>query len=208
MKLIGRIALGVLALLLLAVAVGALLPRQWHVEQSVVIAAPPERIHPFLDDLRKWPEWAAWNKEMDPKVVWTYEDPDRGVGARWAWNGPVMGKGRMEIVESDPAKGLRIDEAIESDTVNAHARFDFAPEGGGTKVTWIDEGTLPPVVGGFFRGMIEDMLRTHFSTGLAKLKAAVEALPPPAPPAPEPEPDAGTTEADGGASGEADAGTP
>ncbi|MEW6434482.1 MAG: SRPBCC family protein [Myxococcota bacterium] len=208
MKLVGRVALGVLALLLLAVAVGSLLPRQWRVERSVVIAAPPERIHPFLDDLRRWPEWAAWNKEMDSKVVWTYGGPDRGVGARWAWNGPVMGKGRMEIVASDPVKGLRIDEAIESETVNAHARFDFAPEGAGTKVTWIDEGTLPPVVGGFFRGMIEDMLNQHFSTGLAKLKAAVEALPPPAPPAPEPKADAATADADGGAPPEADAGAP
>lgn len=206
MKLVGRIALGLVALLAVAVVVGALLPNTWRVEQSIVINAPPERIHPFLDELRRWQDWAVWNKEMDPKVVWTYEGPERGVGARWAWNGPVMGRGRMEIVKSDPAQGLEVDEAIESDQVNAHTRFTYSAQGGATKVTWVDEGTLPPVIGGYFHGMLEDMLSENFSKGLAKLKVVVEALPPPAPPAPEP---ASTGEAaDAGQAEPSDAGTP
>jgi hypothetical protein len=203
MKILGRIALGLVGLLVLALIIGALLPRRWHVEQSIVIKAPPERIHPFLDDLHKWADWAAWNKAMDPQVVWTYEGPDRGVGARWAWSGPVMGKGRMEIVRSDPAVGLTVDEAIESEVVNAQGRFVYTREGDATKVTWTDEGDLPPIIGGYFRGMIEKMLADNFSRGLEKLKGLVEALPPPAPPAPLPVEDAGTSEADAGS---ADAG--
>jgi hypothetical protein len=206
MKLLGRIALGVLGLLVVLAIVGALLPRQWRVEARITIHAPPDRIHPFLDDLRKWPEWAVWNKDMDPKVVWTYAGPDRGVGSRWAWNGPVMGKGRMEIVESDPAVGLTVDEAIESETVNARAKLRYAVAGADTTVTWVDEGTLPPVIGGYFRGMIEDMLKDNFGKGLAKLKAVVEALPPPPPPAPVVE-DAGTDVPDAVAEAD-DAGAP
>ena len=202
MKLIGRIALGVLAVFVALAVVGALRSRQWHVEQSITINAPPARIHPFIEDLRKWPEWSAWNKELDPKVVWTWEGPDRGVGARWAWNGPVMGKGRMEIVESDPAKGLRVDEAIESELVNAHGHFDYSVDGDATTVTWVDEGVLPAVIGSYFRGMIEKMLNDNLAQGLKKLKATVEALPPPAPPEPPPAPaaeeDAGTPDADAG----------
>lgn len=206
MKLVGRIALGLVALLAVALVVGALLPNRWRVEQSIVIDAPPARIHPFLDGLRRWPEWAVWNKEMAPKVVWTYEGPERGVGARWAWNGPVMGRGRMEIVRSDPAQGLEVDEAIESDQVNAHARFTYTVQGDATKVTWVDEGTLPPVIGGYLHGVLEDMLNENFSKGLTKLKAVVEAQPPPAPPAPQP---ALTGEAvDAGQAEATDAGTP
>ncbi|MEW5739218.1 MAG: SRPBCC family protein [Myxococcota bacterium] len=203
MKILGRIALGLVGLLVVVLVIGALLPRKWHVEQSIVIQAPPERIHPFLDDLHKWADWAAWNKDMDPKVVWTYEGPDRGVGARWAWNGPVMGKGRMEIVKSDPTLGLTIDEAIEADEVNAQGRFVYTREGAGTKVTWIDEGTLPPVIGGYFRGTIEEMLAANFAKGLEKLKGLVEALPAPAPPPPPATP----ADADAGAMAH-DAGTP
>ncbi|GMU59852.1 MAG: hypothetical protein AMXMBFR34_16150 [Myxococcaceae bacterium] len=201
MKLLGRAALGLVGLILVALIIGALLPRRWHVEQSILIKAPPEQIHPFLEDLRRWADWSAWNKELDPKVVWTWEGPDRGVGARWAWSGPVMGKGRMEVVRSDASVGLTVDEAIESEEVNAQGRFLYTREGDGTKVTWIDEGTLPPVIGGYFRGMIESMLAENFSKGLTKLKGLVEALPPPPPPTPvaeDAEPDAGTSAADAG----------
>jgi uncharacterized membrane protein len=202
MKLVGRIALGVLAVLVVLALVGALRSRQWHVEQSVIINAPPARIHPFIEDLRKWPEWTVWNKGLDPKVVWTWEGPDRGVGARWAWNGPVMGKGRLEIVESDPEKGVRVDEAIESEVVNAHGHLAYSAAGGGTKVTWVDEGVLPAIVGSYFRGMIEQMLNDNLAQGLAKLKATVEALPPPKPPRPAPAPtageEAGTPDVDAG----------
>jgi hypothetical protein len=207
MKLVGRIALGLFAALILAAVAAALLPRQWRVERSVTIAAAPERIHPFFDDLRRWPEWTPWNKELDPRAKWAYGGPDRGVGARAAWDGPALGKGRMEIVESDPARGLRLDEAIEAEVVNAHARIEYADAPGGTRVTWTDEGTLPPVVGGLFRGVIEDTLGEHLTQALAKLKATVEALPPPPPPAPEV--DAGTPELDGGAApAPPDAGAP
>jgi hypothetical protein len=179
MKILGRIALGLIGLLALALILGALLPRRWHAEQAMVIEAPPERIHAFLDDLHRWAEWTPWNKAMDPQAVWTYEGPARGVGARRAWSGPVLGKGRMEIVQSDPALGLTVDEAIESEAVNAQGRFLYTRVGNATKVTWVDEGDLPPVLGGYFRGMLERKLAANFSKGLAKLKRLVEALPPP-----------------------------
>ena len=198
MKVVGRIALGLLGLLVVVAVIGALLPRQWHVEARVTVHAPPDRIHPFLDDLRRWQEWAVWTKAMDPKVVNTYAGPDTGVGARWAWSGPTMGKGRMEIVASDPAKGLAVEEAIEADQVNARATFRYAVAGEDTTVTWVDEGTLPPIVGGYFRGMIEQLLTENFTKGLARLKSVVEALPPPPPPAPPAMEDAGAALPDAG----------
>ena len=101
------------------------------------------------------------------------------MGAKWLWLGPKMGRGRIEIVASDPRRGIDLDEAIESDVVNAHASLTFVAEGEGTRVTWRDEGTLPLIAGGFFRGTVEEMLNTHFAAGLLKLKTAVEALPEP-----------------------------
>ncbi len=179
---IKKLGLALVGLIVLLLAVGLVLPRRWHVERSVLIAAPSARIHPYLNDLRRWQEWAVWTKELDPVVRNTYEGPLDGVGAKWSWLGPKMGRGQMEIVASDPATGLTIDEAIESDEVNARTEFTFTAEGDGTRVTWVDEGTLPPVMGGYFRGMVERMLGEHFEQGLGQLKALVEALP--APPTP------------------------
>lgn len=169
-----KVLLGFVAVIALLVAVGAALPRQWKVVRSVDIAAPPAAIHPLIDDLRRWPEWAAWNKQMDPEVVWTYSGPARGVGAAWAWNGPQMGRGKMTITRSDPELGVWIDECIEGDEVNAQGFLEFAHVDGKTRVTWSDTGTLPPVIGGYLVGLINDMLAGHFEVGLQGLKALAE----------------------------------
>ncbi len=186
---IKKIAIALIALVLLVGVGAAALPRTWRVEQQVVIASSPERIHPFLNDLKRWQEWSPWTRALDPQLRNMFEGPQDGVGARWSWLGPKMGQGRIEIVESDPTQGIALSEALESPTENARARIRFTREGAQTRVTWTDEGTLPLMVGGFFKGTVETRLSAHLATGLQKLKVLVEALPPPAlPPAPVPSP--------------------
>jgi hypothetical protein len=124
--------------------------------------------------LESWQDWAAWTKGMDPEVEYTYSGPSEGVGATWAWRGPKMGKGRMMLTASDPQRGVEIDEAIESDEVNARGSLIYTRTGEGTRIDWRDSGTLPPVLGGYARGMINDMLGENSAVGLADLKRVVE----------------------------------
>jgi hypothetical protein len=169
------VGLGFLGLVAVLVVVGLFLPRQWHVERTVVIKAAPEHIHPLVNDLKEWQSWAAWTKDMDPQVRNEYGGPASGVGASWAWNGPKMGHGKMTIVKSELASGVWVDEMIETDDgVNARGSLTWTPEGEGTKVKWVDEGTLPPVIGGYAVSMIETMLGDNFQTGLEKLKVQAE----------------------------------
>jgi hypothetical protein len=192
-----RVAIALAIAFVVVLLAGLVLPRTWHVERSIVIAAAPERISPFLSTPRHWQEWSVWTRELDPQVRFTYEGPESGVGARWSWLGPKMGNGRSEITFADPKRGIRVDEAIESAQVNAHGAILLEEAGAGTRVTWIDDGTLPPLLGGFFRAMVSELLARNFEAGLAKLKAVVEALPPlPPPPLPVPSTsfDAGTPE--------------
>lgn len=170
-----KVGLGLVGLVGVLAAVGLVLPREWRVERSVVINAAPEHIHPLVDDLKAWQSWAAWTKDMDPEVKNEYGGPASGAGAWWAWNGPKMGHGKMTISKSEVASGVWVDEMIETDKeVNAHGSITWTQEGGGTKVTWVDTGTLPPVIGGYVVGMIEDMLGNNFQVGLQHLKAEVE----------------------------------
>ncbi len=172
LKIVGLVFAAIIAVV---VVVGLLLPRQWHVEQTLVINASPEFIHPLVDDLKQWQTWAAWNKEMDPEVKYAFSDQATGVGAWWSWNGPKMGHGKMTITKSDVASGVWIDEMIETDKeVNAKGSLTWTQEGGSTKVKWVDEGTLPPVIGGYFVSMIEGMLGEHFQKGLEGLKVLAE----------------------------------
>ena len=182
-----KLAIAVVAIALLVVVVGLLLPRRWHVEQSIVINAPSTRIHPYIANLHSWQEWASWSRELDPQVRNSYEGPAEGTGAKWTWLGPKMGRGRMEIAMADPRIGVEINEAIESEAINAHSSFAYRAEGAGTRITWVDEGTLPVVLGGYFRRSVERQLGAYFQQGLETLKRRVEALPPePAPSAPQP----------------------
>ncbi|HYH96201.1 SRPBCC family protein [Hyalangium sp.] len=167
--------LGFAALVAVLAVVGLFLPRQWHVEQVLVINAAPEHIHPFVTDLKQWQSWAAWTKDMDPEVKWDYGGPASGEGAWWSWKGPKMGQGKMTITKSDVSTGVWVDEMIETDKeVNARGALTWTREAEGTKVKWVDEGTLPPVIGGYFVGMIEDMLANNFQTGLKNLKTVAE----------------------------------
>ena len=168
-KIVKRGALGLVGLVAVLVGVGLVLPRQWHVERSVVIDAAPEHIHPLVEDLRTW---ASWAREPDPTVQDTYGGAASGVGAWWAWSGPKMGHGKMTITRSDVASGVWFDEAIETEEVNAHGSLTWTREGGGTRVTWVDEGQLPPVMGGYFVGLVNDSLGAHFEHALMNLKTA------------------------------------
>lgn len=192
-----KIAIAVVAAVLAVLGVAAVLPRSWSVERSIVIRSTPERIYPFLFDLRRWQEWSAWTRAIDPLVRHTYEGPQDGVGAKWIWMGPRMGRGQLEIVAADPSTGIELAQAIESEVVNAKASLRFSREAEGTRLTWRDEGTLPLLVGGFFRGTVEELLAAHLDASLEKLKATVEALPEPVKPQPAPPPvfDAGVRDA-------------
>ena len=173
-RVLKRVGLGLVGLVGVLTVVGLLLPRQWRVERSIVINASPEHIHPLVNDLRLWQSWAAWTRDMDPEVKNEYGGPSSGVGAWWAWQGPKMGLGKMTITRSEVASGVWLDEMIETrEEVNAQGSLTWTQEGGGTKVTWMDSGTLPPM-GGYFVGMINDMLGNNFQQGLTRLKAEAE----------------------------------
>jgi hypothetical protein len=173
-RVLKAVGLGLMALVGLLVVVGLFLPRQWRVERSVAIQAAPEHIYPLVSDLRAWQSWAVWTKDMDPEVKDEYGGPPSGVGAWWSWKGPKMGRGKMTITRADVDAGVWLDEMIEADEVNARGSVTWTLEGGGTRVRWVDEGTLPPVIGGYFVGMIEDMLGDNFQKGLEGLKAQAE----------------------------------
>lgn len=178
MRILQLLGVSLVGLVLVGVAVGTVLPRQWHVERSIVIQARPEQVHALVEDFKAWQSWAAWDKTADPEVAHTYGGAERGVGAWWHWSGPRLGHGKMTITRSDVASGVWVDEMIETQThVNAHGSLTWeTTEGGALKVSWRDDGTLPQVVGGYFRGMVEKSLGDHFQHGLEHLKVEAEKL--------------------------------
>ncbi len=156
---------------------GLLLPRAFKVSRSIVIAAPPEKIHPHIDSLARWPAWSPFDTE-DPSIVWEKADKESGVGASRSWKSKKMGDGSQTITASDPKTGVSMKLVmIGSCFEPLDIRFDYAPQAGGTRVTWSDSGNLPAAPHWRWMGfvLVPIMCGRAFDKGLAALKRVVEA---------------------------------
>jgi hypothetical protein len=166
------------ALVVVFLVGGMCLPREFKVSRSVVIAAAPETIHPYLDDLSKWPRWSPFDTE-DPSIVWEPGGgPVAGVGAKRSWKSRKMGDGSQWITASDPRKGVSMKLAMAGGSFEPFdIEFTLNPESGGTRVEWTDSGRVPSGPHWRWMGklMIEPMCGRSFEKGLSALKRLVEA---------------------------------
>ncbi|MGH6866223.1 MAG: SRPBCC family protein [Methyloceanibacter sp.] len=179
------LGLAVLVGILAAVAIG--LPAHVTVSRSVVINAPEYAVFPYINDLRRFSEWSPW-AARDPDMRTTYSGPESGKGAGVVWESdqPSIGKGSMEIVDSEPSKS--IDLVVNYNGLEGTGYYALSPAGSGSKVTWsfgYDTGSSPLKR---WKGlMLNGLVGAEYSAGLDKLKARIEEdrrpmAPPVAPP--------------------------
>jgi len=176
MKILKGFLFTVLALVVVFVAVGYFLSKDYDLERSIVIHATPAQIHVYVGDLEQWDNWMPW-KEADPSIKVTLGEKTKGVGAHQSWTGKD-GSGELTFTASDPEKGIEYDMAfiMDDDTrATSHCVTRYEKVDGGTKVTWAMKGTMPgAVIGGWFAMLMDSMAGKDFDKGLAKLKALAE----------------------------------
>lgn len=171
-----RIAV-VLAILIAAVLLfAATKPNTIHIQRSIRISAPPEKIFPLINDLHRWKDWDPQDRE-DATVTQTYSGPASGVGALSDWDSRgSAGKGRMTVLESLPLSKItiQVDFAKPFQTRNLN-EFTLDPAGNATRVTWSWDGKnlyFMKVMGVFMN--MDKMIGKHFETGLDNLKSVSE----------------------------------
>jgi len=170
-----KLALGLVALLLIGVAFIAMQPSAFSVERSLVIAAPAGRIYPHIASLRAMDVWSPWAK-MDAKMTTVYGGPESGVGARSSWEGPEMGKGRIQITAAKPDQQVEMQlEMLAPMAATNQVRFRLEPAPNGTEVTWSMAGHNG-FIGKLFSLFLDmdTMVGGEFAKGLAALKSLVE----------------------------------
>ena len=171
-------------LVFLAAAVAALLayaatrPDKFRVERSTRIDAPPEKIFPWIEDLRAHERWSPYYRK-DPAARFAYSGPARGVGAICAFEGNrEVGSGRVTVTGSAPHHRVRMRlQMIKPFAADNDVEYTLAPQrdGRSTEVTWAMNGRQPflgKVIGVFLD--MDRMIGTDFAHGLADLKALVE----------------------------------
>jgi len=170
-----KYALVVLLVVVLSVgAAVALLPDRFEVHREITIDAGPAAIHPYLEDLSRWPEWSAWNAERFPSLVSEFSGPERGVDAVWSWT-MDEGPGRLVLTASDPVKGVWYDLTFGegAERMSSKGAIQYLPAEGGTKLLWTTSGELHGL-GKLMGPLVDSAMGPDFEAGLAKLKQLVE----------------------------------
>lgn len=171
-----KIALAVLAIIVLILGMAAMKPDTFSVKRVVTIKAPPEKIAPLVTDFHQWASWSPW-EALDPAMKRTFSGAPAGKGAVYEWEGnKQVGKGRMEILDAaTPAKTvIKLDflKPFESHNVT---EFTLVPQGEMTQVSWDMTGPMPFIskIMSVFSSM-DAMIGKDFDKGLANMKAAAE----------------------------------
>ena len=169
------LAIVFIALLFIVVIIGQ--PDEFAVTRSVKMAAPPEKIFPNVNELRRWEAWSPWAK-LDPNCKMTYDGPPAGIGASYAWAGNrKVGEGRLTIIESRPAELIRIKlDFLTPFKATNTAEFAIQPEGSQTGVTWSISGKnnfMSKAFGLFMN--CDKVVGGDFEKGLAAMKTIAEA---------------------------------
>lgn len=165
--------------LLLLVLVGLFLPTDYDIRREVTIQAPAAKVHAWVGDLTKWPDWTPW-QEHDPSTRVTLGARTTGVGASQTWTSDG-GDGELTFTACSPAEGIAYDMAflMDGERVPAQSTMLYREQGGATTVTWTMQGDaadfMPPVVGGYMNLVMKGAINGEFDKGLAKLKQVVEA---------------------------------
>lgn len=164
---------GLIALLMLVASMGS---GDFRIARSLLIAAPPEKIFPWINAPKKFHEWSPY-REKDLSAKNEFSGPEVGPGAifHWSGNGNV-GEGYMRFIEQDPNRSVKVDlEFIKPFAGHNLVEFSLESQPEGTIVTWAMTGKfsfMPKLVGFFIN--INKMIGDDFAKGLEKLKTLVE----------------------------------
>jgi len=172
---IKKILLVVAGLIVLLLLIGFALPAKLEVSKSVTINASPEAIFEEINDLERWEKWQYWNT-LDPEMKIVYGDKKVGTGAMYSWEGSVLDKGTLSIIESVPNKSIAI--AMDFGGNPASGLYTVESESNATKLNFkfsADQGMN--LIGRWINIFIRGEVEKSFDYAGEKIKAIAEAKP-------------------------------
>ena len=173
MKILKGIGITLLALFIILLVGGLLLPSHYRVERSRTIAATIPDIQAQITDLHNA---QAWNPYVahDPAMQVTYGTPAAGLGAHYSWTSDKIGNGSLTIDHISP-DSVREQLDFGPDIPPPVATFYFKPEGNATQVRWAMRGDLGGNPFLHWYGLVMDhFIGGDYEKGLANLAARVE----------------------------------
>ena len=176
LKAVVVIAVVIVVALVAVLAYAATKPDTFRLSRSTSIKAPPEKIFPFLNDLRSFATWSPYEKK-DPAMKRTFGGASSGKGATYDWDGDKnVGQGRLTIAESSPPSKVTMNlDFLRPWEAHNVVEFTLEPKGDTTNVTWAMQGPAPYMakVMHVFMNM-DRIVGDAFEAGLSNLKTLAE----------------------------------
>lgn len=134
---IGVIVLGGGAVIgILFLAVGYLLPTDFEATAERVVDLPAEAVFRYLDSPEGWRDWTTW-----PESGLERTGPERGEGARIAWDDPELGSGSFTLTRV--AAPRRVEYRVEvGGSMLTEGSLALTDATGGVRLEWRERGSL------------------------------------------------------------------
>jgi len=173
LKIVGAVVVVAVAAILIYASTK---PDSFRVERSTAMNAPPEKIFPYIEGLKRWAEWSPY-EGRDPAMKRAHSGAASGKGAVYEWDGnKKVGSGRMEIVEAAAPNKVAIKlDFLRPFEAHNMAEFTIVPQGQTTRVNWAMRGPslfMTKVMQTVMN--FDKMIGKDFEKGLANLKAIAE----------------------------------
>lgn len=144
----------------------------YHVEKTIVIHAPKEKVIPYIQDFHKWMLWSPWNI-LEPECPVEMSGNIGETGYTMCWDGSIIGSGK-NILKHIDERGYHYDlEFIKPFRSHAKTSVLVVEEHGNTKVTWTMDSSLPFFMF-FMVTMMKNWIGMDYERGLQMLKEIVE----------------------------------
>lgn len=140
-----------------------------HINKSIVIDAPVDKIYQSLINFNEWTSWSPW-LIMDPDAKVTVAEDQQS----YEWEGGRVGSGNMSILSHEENKWIDYTlNFLKPWKSTADVRFEFHSEGDSVRVHWLMNSSLP-----FFLFWMKKMMTAFvgmdYERGLRMLKERIE----------------------------------
>lgn len=170
MKILKKIAIALLAIIVLLLIVALFVPKEFKSEREIVINKPKQEIFDYIKFVRNQENFGVWYR-MDAEMKKEYEGTDGTVGFTYKWDGPKMGKGKQII--TNVIEGERLESDLDfgfGDVAHAYLSVKEV-DSNQTTVTWGITGKTPYPFN--LMSLFFDM-GNDFDEGLKNLKQILE----------------------------------
>lgn len=130
-----NVVLFVVAVIVVLLVSAYLLPSQVIVRREIEIGRTANFVYPYLEDLRRWPEWTTW-AEKNPKPEFLYSDPSTGRGAFFKWKSSDQGSGQVTLTDVSPDESVTYQLRVDHWDQPSVGTIRLVPTDQGTRVVW------------------------------------------------------------------------